>query len=589
MEINLEQLKKNFLTIKDIRGKVIDVFNILETHLVKLKKTYSEFVENNRQNLFVFGLDSFQFQSKLIDIEYDDMKRLFLAINNRMYCEYYKLYKIISEYVKENIPVKKTLELIKLTNNFPVYKDLEPYKQYKFELIQGLHENIVLLLYEINEFIINKENELGIHKKKQDIGLNINNFVTTFNYNILMIKEKGMLFISYIEFFHNLHTKYLQRFAMKMNLMYNQVTHDIRFEDGPNTSETKKKELIHSFESDNIDRSLIKEIRRSFNDSESNSSESPEKFDNTKYELSIEKNTNNLYINAVEQNAPITELENSKCLIINQRSASNDEKSESPRIFNTNNEKYKNMFKNNVKKMISGMNIFKKKQNEDTISNVSSESALNENNIKSPESSMIIKTNSEDENEKQDNNNNNVNNDSIIHKSRSAEEIFKEISKQCNELTVSFLYPQQYNDIDVLGIDNSIDKNIVESVLDTINVLEDPIVEMPELLIVEDQMKNDVDIENKDDTMSVITMDYIAENKEAIQEEKMEEIMDVLEYKEDKENKIIEDASEKENIIENEDAIEKEEVTIKILDVIEENNDENPKKKKRTYKPRKKS
>jgi hypothetical protein len=378
---------------------------------------------------------------------------------------------------------------------------------------------------------------------------------------------------------------------MKMNLMYNQVTHDIRFEDGPNTSETKKKELIHSFESDNIDRSLIKEIRRSFNDSESNSSESPEKFDNTKYELSIEKNTNNLYINAVEQNAPITELENSKCLIINQRSASNDEKSESPRIFNTNNEKYKNMFKNNVKKMISGMNIFKKKQNEDTISNVSSESALNENNIKSPESSMIIKTNSEDENEKQDNNNNNnnVNNDSIIHKSRSAEEIFKEISKQCNELTVSFLYPQQYNDIDVLGIDNSIDKNIVESVLDTINVLEDPIVEMPELLIVEDQMKNDVDIENKDDTMSVITMDYIAENKEAIQEEKMEEIMDVLEYKEDKENKIIEDASEKENIIEKEDAIEKEEVTIKILDVIEENNDENPKKKKRTYKPRKKS
>jgi len=154
MEINLEQLKKNFVTIKDIRGKVTNVFDILEMHLIKLKNTYSEFVENNRQNLFVFGLDSFQFQSKLIDIEYDDMKRLFLAINNRMYCEYYKLYKIIAEYVKDNIPVKKTLELIKLTNNFPVYKDLEPYKQYKFDLIQGLHENILLLLYEINDFII---------------------------------------------------------------------------------------------------------------------------------------------------------------------------------------------------------------------------------------------------------------------------------------------------------------------------------------------------------------------------------------------------------------------------------------------------
>ena len=132
MEINLEQLKRNFLTIKDIREKVINIFTILENYLLNLKKIYSEFVENNRQNLFVFGLDSFHFQSKLIDIEYEDMKRLFLAINNRMYCEYYKLYKIIAEYVKENINDKKTQDLIKVTNIFPVYKDLEPYKQYKF-------------------------------------------------------------------------------------------------------------------------------------------------------------------------------------------------------------------------------------------------------------------------------------------------------------------------------------------------------------------------------------------------------------------------------------------------------------------------
>ena len=268
MEINLEKLKRNFLTIKDIRCKVTNIFNILEGHLLKLKTIYAEFVENNRQNLFIFGLDSFQFQSKLIDIEYDDMKRLFLAINNRMYCEYYKLYKIISEYVKENIIDKKTLDLIKITNNFTVYKDLEPYKQYNFEMTQEIHENIILLLYEINEYIINKENELKIYRKKQDIGLNINNFVTTFNYSIIMIKEKSMLFISYIEFFHNLHTKYLQRFTMKMNLMFNQVTHDIQFDDSQQNTDIKKKELLNNYKTDNIDNSLIREIKRSFDDSE---------------------------------------------------------------------------------------------------------------------------------------------------------------------------------------------------------------------------------------------------------------------------------------------------------------------------------
>ena len=48
MDVNLEELKKNFLKIKDIRIKVSNVFGILEEHLMKLKMMYSEFVENNR-------------------------------------------------------------------------------------------------------------------------------------------------------------------------------------------------------------------------------------------------------------------------------------------------------------------------------------------------------------------------------------------------------------------------------------------------------------------------------------------------------------------------------------------------------------
>lgn len=242
MDVNLEELKKNFLKIKDIRIKVSNVFGILEEHLMKLKMMYSEFVENNRQNQFVFGLDSFQFQSKLIDIEFEDMKRMFLAINNRIYCEYYKLYNIMADFVRQNITDKKTIDIINITNNLPIYKDLEPYKQYKFELIQLIHENIILLLYGINEFIINKDSELQIHKKKQNNGLNINNFVTTFNYNIVIIRENGLLFVSYINFFHNLHTKYLQRFSMKMNLMYNQIISDIHFED--NLKFNTKKNMI---------------------------------------------------------------------------------------------------------------------------------------------------------------------------------------------------------------------------------------------------------------------------------------------------------------------------------------------------------
>ena len=479
MEINLEKLKKNFLTIKDIRCKITNVFNILEGHLLKLKTIYGEFVENNRQNLFIFGLDSFQFQSKLIDIEYDDMKRLFLAINNRMYCEYYKLYKIISEYVKENIIDKKTLDLIKITNNFTVYKDLEPYKQYNFDMTQEIHENIILLLYEINDYIIDKENELQSYRKKQDIGLNINNFVTTFNYTIIMIKEKSMLFISYIEFFHNLHTKYLQRFTMKMNLMFNQITHDIRFDDSQQNTDVKKKELLNNYKTENIDNSLIREIKRSFDDSESNNSE-----------------------------------QSIKILL-------KDNEIDSP-----SNNKIKDLFKGNVKKIINSMRVFNKKKSSDNLSSVSSDSSLNDtmnnsqtnnnikiiiedkNNIKkskSAEEIFIEKTKSAEE--------------IFIEKTKSAEEIFIAISQQCEELTDTL--NTQINDTNIKDINNNENKENSIKISDTDLIIK---LDKDNEIIIENKIEDDSN-KIEDDNLSIITSESHNEIQIEEQTEKIKEIL----------------------------------------------------------------
>jgi hypothetical protein len=214
--------------------------------------------------MFIFGLDSFHFQSKLIDIEYDDMKRLFLAINNRMYCEYFKLYKIITEYILKNITDKKVKDNIKI-NNYPVYKDLEPYKEYKFETIQDIHENILNFISILASMLSNKENELLIHKSKQSIGLNIDNFITTFNYNINVIREKINMFVSYIEFFHKMHTKYLKRFSNKIQLMHTHIDSDIRFDENLELSKDKKKELIASLNVENVNNMLLSDLKKSMN------------------------------------------------------------------------------------------------------------------------------------------------------------------------------------------------------------------------------------------------------------------------------------------------------------------------------------
>ena len=278
MESRLVKLKSDFNNVITIRNSVKNIFDILQGTIDKLKFFYSEFVKNNKTEMFVFGLDSFNFQSKMIDIEYDDMKRLFLAINNRMYCEYFKLNKIIAEYILNNITEKKILDVAKI-NNFPVYKDLEPYKEYKFEYILEIHENILNTLSVLMSFLNNKENELSIHMTKKNIGLNIDNFITSFNFNIIVMREKIIMFIAHIEFFHKLHTKYLKRFSNKIQLMYTNISNDIKFDESVEINRNKRNELIKELNGENIDVDLLKDIKKSIG-SETNSEDDDEDDDN---------------------------------------------------------------------------------------------------------------------------------------------------------------------------------------------------------------------------------------------------------------------------------------------------------------------
>jgi hypothetical protein len=235
MDDKIQLVKTNFNKIKEIRTQVMFCFNALEIKLTKLKNTTTEFVKTNKHNIFVFGLDSFQFQGKLIDYEYSDMRKFYFALNNRMYCEYYKLYKLILQYAEEIIGTNKNIEMLKSQNIFPIYKDIEPFKQYNFETIEEIHKTIIILLNSLNDHIIAKETQLLLFQLKQRSGLNINNFVNTFDFDVIVIKQKGFLYLSYLEFFHNIHTKHFKRFSKKMKLMNDYLDEDIKFDEGMHT------------------------------------------------------------------------------------------------------------------------------------------------------------------------------------------------------------------------------------------------------------------------------------------------------------------------------------------------------------------
>lgn len=233
LETRLNRLKPDFMKIVELKETNQKIFATLHNRIDIIKQSYKDFIQEYKESIFIFTLDSFHFQGKLIDIESEEMTRIYLAILNKMYCEYYKLYRITIDYVKQNISDEKLLNLIKANDQYPVYKDLEPYKEYDFQHTKELHESILTILTGIHSFLLNKEHELTIYQGKKKIGFNIDNFVNTFNFNNVMMKEKIQLFITYIEFFHKMHTKYLTRFSTKIQLMLSQLTHDIHFdEDG---------------------------------------------------------------------------------------------------------------------------------------------------------------------------------------------------------------------------------------------------------------------------------------------------------------------------------------------------------------------
>ena len=242
METIILNLKKVFGEIITTRSAVKNNFDILLVKINKLKGFYLEFIKNKKDELFVFGLDTFHFQSKLIDIEYDGVKRLFLVINNRMYCEYFKLNKIMTEYILKNTIEQKYIGMIK-SDSFPIYKDLEPFKEYDFNLVLEIHDNILNLFNILILLLNNKETDLSVHKNKQNIGLNIDNFVTTLSFHNAVLRENITMFITYIDFFHKTHTKYLNRLSAKIQHILVNINNDINFDEFEEANNFLKTEI----------------------------------------------------------------------------------------------------------------------------------------------------------------------------------------------------------------------------------------------------------------------------------------------------------------------------------------------------------
>jgi hypothetical protein len=221
----IEKLRNNFENIITLKKEIAKVKMVVSDKLSQLKLVYNELIKTNNKKIFLFCLDSFYFQYKTFAMEMEHIDRYRSLMNNRMYCDYYKLYNIIITHIKDNRSDMNVSELELKT--YPAYKDLEPFQEYKLEDIKEIHANILFLINQLYGQTLDKNDTIEHYNENHKIGFSISNFLNTLEYENRLLREQVGLYINYVSFFHISEKNQLNRLYSRMQEFYKEVEENI--------------------------------------------------------------------------------------------------------------------------------------------------------------------------------------------------------------------------------------------------------------------------------------------------------------------------------------------------------------------------
>ena len=229
MESQLELLKSEFSIVKENTCKISANYNSIKEKIGKLKYVYSEMIStNSHKKIFLFCLESFNFQIKAFNVDTENIYNSLLLITNRIYCDYYKLFKLISSLFDEY-----KYKLPSSIKERPIYNDLNPFVEYKFEDVSNLHEDVCSLILSL--IMTHNYNEIKIdsYTSKSQTGICILNFIKTLEYDNSVLKDQIMLYLNYMDFFKNTQTKHLTKLLRKMEALKTEIDEEIVFDVDP--------------------------------------------------------------------------------------------------------------------------------------------------------------------------------------------------------------------------------------------------------------------------------------------------------------------------------------------------------------------
>jgi len=222
---HIDKLRNDFDNIITLKKEISKIKIVVSDKLTQLKLVYNELIKSNTKKIFLFCLDSFYFQYKTFAMEMEHIDRYRSLMNNRMYCDYYKLYNIIVSHIKEN---RSELNITELElKSYPAYKDLEPFQEYKLEDIKEIHNNILFLINQLYVQSSSKNDNILNYNDNHHIGFSISNFLNTLEYENKLLREQITLYMNYVSFFHVSQRKQLNRLYVRMQDFYKEVEENI--------------------------------------------------------------------------------------------------------------------------------------------------------------------------------------------------------------------------------------------------------------------------------------------------------------------------------------------------------------------------
>ena len=274
MDIN-KKYNDNNLFFKKINEIMIDiqkVFFEINEKIKNIDKIYHNLINDNKdskEKLSLYGLDTLYFQSKLFKSQYENCDHIYKMLNNRIYGDYFKLYKIIiNSCISFNIDDPTFLSFINSNHNIVIYKDLDQKKIYNTKELFNIYELINQLITFLSEYIKSKEIIDIKHKNLIKNGFKINSLAYSYNQKIHLLKSELELYLNYLDFYNHMHLKYFNKLNSDTNDLLNNVNNEIIFDQNDLSNEFTISNLNYQENENNIMNKNIKDILNECNSSE---------------------------------------------------------------------------------------------------------------------------------------------------------------------------------------------------------------------------------------------------------------------------------------------------------------------------------